>query len=79
MRAEVVYERAIAASRATPAAAEDSTTDETTDDTNDVTNDEALPGPGRASVVFVDDEPEPAAERRGALRRLIGSLRHKDD
>ncbi len=54
-------------------------TDVADDPTTDATDDETLPGPGRASVVFVDDEPEPAAERRGALRRLISSLRHKDD
>jgi hypothetical protein len=75
MRAEVVYERAITAARTTPAA----TTDVADDPTTDATDDETLPGPGRASVVFVDEEPEPAAERRGALRRLISSLRHKDD
>jgi hypothetical protein len=40
----------------------------------------ALPSPGVASVVFVDEEPEPepADERSSALRRLIGSLRRKD-
>jgi hypothetical protein len=68
MRAEAVYERAAAAAEVIPAAAPDPVSEEPTP-----------PAPGRASVVFVDDEPEPAAERRGALRRLIGSLRRRDD
>jgi hypothetical protein len=69
MRAEAVYERALAAARDASVA---------TDDPN---RDQLRPAPGRASVVFVDDEPEPEpeADRRGALRRLISSLRHKDD
>ncbi len=39
-----------------------------------------LPSHGVASVVFLDEEPEPepANERSSALRRLIGSLRRKD-
>ena len=36
----------------------------------------ALPEPGQTSVVFVETETE-QAERKGALRRLIGSLRRK--
>jgi hypothetical protein len=67
MRAEAVFERAIAAARGAPAAPVDP-----------VSEDPTPPGPGRASVVFVDEHPEPAGERRGALRRLIDSLRNKD-
>jgi hypothetical protein len=70
MRAEAVYERAAAAARGAADSAFEAPLDEES---------ASHPGPGRASVVFVDDDPEPAAERRGALRRLIGSLRHKDD
>ncbi len=72
MRAEAVYERAAAAARSAADSALDAPL---APDQESASH----PGPGRASVVFVDDDPEPAAERRGALRRLIGSLRHKDD
>ena len=68
MRAEVVYERAAAAAQGVREPSVDPGSEEP-----------VPPGPGRASVVFVDEDPEPAAERRGALRRLINSLRHKDD
>ncbi len=63
MRAEAIYARA--AEQATTPVVEDET---------DVADE--LPEPGRASVVFVEDEDE-AAERTGALRRLISSLRRK--
>jgi len=76
MRAEAVYARAVAAARS-----------ETTDQVDPAPEGTAgsmveahdQQQPGRAPVVIVDDEPEPAGERRGALRRLIDSLRHKDD
>lgn len=67
MRAEAVFERAVAAAQGAPEAPADPVSDEPTP-----------PGPGRASVVFVDETPEPPSERRGALRRLIHSLRNKD-
>lgn len=67
MRAEAVFERAAAAVQGAPEAPADPASEEPTP-----------PGPGRASVVFVDETPEPAGERRGALRRLIHSLRNKD-
>ena len=67
MRAEAVFERAVAAAQGAPEVPADPVSDEPTP-----------PGPGRASVVFVDETPEPTGERRGALRRLIHSLRNKD-
>jgi len=67
MRAEAVFERAAAAAQGAPEAPADPASEEPTP-----------PGPGRASVVFVDETAEPAGERRGALRRLIHSLRNKD-
>ena len=36
------------------------------------------PEPGQASVVFLDDEEVDSSTRKGALRRLIGSLRRGD-
>jgi hypothetical protein len=74
MRAEAVYARAAAARDEERRSAADAVESDAEDAPGHV-------GQGRASVVFVDDEaaPQPAAERRSALRRLIGSLRHKDD
>jgi hypothetical protein len=68
MRAEAVYER-VAAAQADPSAVVEA-----------VVGDAAAshPEPGKPSVVFVDDEPDAKRERRGALRRLIGSLRNHD-
>lgn len=63
MRAEAVYARAAAAQSA-PIGAVDTGTE--SDDH------------GKASVVFVDDDTSEKSDRRGALRRLIGSLRGKD-
>jgi hypothetical protein len=68
MRAEAVYERA-AAVQADPSAVVEAAVGDAA---------ASHPEPGKASVVFVDDEPEAKRERRGALRRLIGSLRNHD-
>lgn len=75
MAAEAVYARAVAAAHADASVRSEP-------DVADVPAAQPTdqPGPGRASVVFVDDEePEPAADRRSALRRLISSLRPKSD
>ena len=79
MRAEVMYarmeEEAIAESPfdGAPYAAPGAIADQPNPE-------QVLPSHGVASVVFVDEEPEPeqADERSSALRRLIGSLRRKD-
>lgn len=68
MRAEAVYERAVTAQVDPSVVAEAIVGDVTA----------SHPEPGKASVVFVDDDVTAKSERRGALRRLIGSLRNND-
>jgi hypothetical protein len=63
MRAEAVYARAAMAARTA----------------GESTPDGSRPVPGQAPAESVEDRPAPEAERRGALRRLIASLRHKGD
>ena len=53
---------------------EDVTTTAPQTPSSDVEADDERSEPGKATVVFVD-EVEEATERKGALRRLIGSLR----
>ena len=69
MRAEAVYERAATEASTDPSGLAEAIV-------GDV--EASHPAPGRASVVFVEDDDDTKRERRGALRRLIGSLRSKD-
>ncbi len=77
MRAEAVYERA-AALASPPSVTDPSVADPSVTDTERAESASSHPEPGKASIVFVDDEDDIQSERRSALRRLIGSLRNKD-
>lgn len=68
MRAEAVYERAATEASTDPSGLAEAIV-------GDV--EASHPAPSTASVVFVEDD-DNKRERRGALRRLIGSLRSKD-
>lgn len=76
MRAEAVYARAVAAARSATTDQVDPAPAETGGPMVEAPDQQE---PGRTPAVIVDHESEPAGERRGALRRLIDSLRHKDD
>jgi hypothetical protein len=69
MRAEVMYEQQIEA-QALPVDGDD--------DEFAMVPEASSREPGKASVVFVDEQPTDTTERRGALRRLIKSLRNGD-
>jgi hypothetical protein len=68
MRAEAIYARAAAAATSQTALGESTETSQP----------HPTPEPGQASVVFVDEEDDDGSSRKGALRRLIGSLRKSD-
>jgi hypothetical protein len=69
MRAEAIYARA--AAEATAPAVH-------TAPAESAVQPQLAPEPGQASVVFLDDDDDSGRARKGALRRLIGSLRRAD-
>lgn len=77
-RAEAIYARAAAEATSNDSATRSNTALGNMTIDSMAVESAAQPEPGQASVVFLDEDDGGGTSRKGALRRLIGSLRRSD-